>query len=66
MSSERHLDSAGFLKLLINRQIDERHARQVQSRLNVTEASIQRLGLEKELLGHTGCVNCLEWNESGR
>uniref|UniRef100_H2ZN13 Anaphase-promoting complex subunit 4 WD40 domain-containing protein n=1 Tax=Ciona savignyi TaxID=51511 RepID=H2ZN13_CIOSA len=26
---------------------------------------MQRLQLDKELKGHTGCVNCLEWNESG-
>ncbi|KAK3786734.1 hypothetical protein RRG08_000942 [Elysia crispata] len=31
----------------------------------VTEALVKRLGLEKELEGHGGCVNCLEWNSSG-
>ena len=26
---------------------------------------IQRIGMEAELEGHNGCVNCLEWNETG-
>lgn len=43
----------------------ENIARKVQSRLHVTEELLQRLGLEKELEGHTGCVNCLEWNSTG-
>uniref|UniRef100_A0A3B3HC58 WD and tetratricopeptide repeats 1 n=1 Tax=Oryzias latipes TaxID=8090 RepID=A0A3B3HC58_ORYLA len=32
---------------------------------HVTDPFIKRLGLEAELQGHTGCVNCLEWNEKG-
>nr|XP_013189517.1 unnamed protein product [Amyelois transitella] len=39
--------------------------RQFQSRLTVTRSMIDRLGLEKELHGHMGCVNCLEWNRDG-
>ncbi|KDR22656.1 WD and tetratricopeptide repeats protein 1, partial [Zootermopsis nevadensis] len=38
----------------------------LQQKLHVTEDFVQRLGLEAELEGHGGCVNCLEWNESGR
>lgn len=38
----------------------------VLQKLHVTENLISRLGLEKELNGHTGCVNCLEWNETGQ
>lgn len=26
---------------------------------------IDRLGLDYELSGHSGCVNCLEWNKDG-
>ena len=26
---------------------------------------VERLGLECELEGHAGCVNCLEWNREG-
>ncbi|XP_034253371.1 WD and tetratricopeptide repeats protein 1-like [Thrips palmi] len=51
--------------LLWKREIDDNIARKVQSRLHVTEELLQRLGLEKELEGHTGCVNCLEWNSTG-
>lgn len=39
--------------------------RQFQNRLMVTRSMIDRLGLEKELKGHMGCVNCLEWNADG-
>ncbi|CAG9132601.1 unnamed protein product [Plutella xylostella] len=39
--------------------------RQFKSRLMVTRSMIDRLGLEKELHGHMGCVNCLEWNHDG-
>lgn len=38
----------------------------LQKKLHVTDKFIDRLGLEVELEGHEGCVNCLEWNESGR
>ena len=55
-----------YIKLLDSRQIDDRIASRVQSRLHVTDTLISRLGLEKELEGHSGCVNCLEWNETGR
>ncbi|KAK3922885.1 WD and tetratricopeptide repeats protein 1 [Frankliniella fusca] len=54
-----------LLHLLKKREIDDKIARKVQSRLHVTEELIHRLGLEKELEGHTGCVNCLEWNSTG-
>lgn len=40
--------------------------RQFPQRLMVTRSLIDRLGLEKELHGHAGCVNCLEWNYDGR
>ncbi|XP_046977939.1 WD and tetratricopeptide repeats protein 1 [Vanessa cardui] len=39
--------------------------RKFQNRLTVTRNMIDRLGLEKELHGHMGCVNCLEWNSDG-
>nr|XP_032516641.1 WD and tetratricopeptide repeats protein 1 [Danaus plexippus plexippus] len=39
--------------------------RKFQNRLTVTRSMIERLGLEKELHGHMGCVNCLEWNVDG-
>lgn len=57
--------SGNVLDLVRRREIDENIARKVQSRLHVTEELLERLGLEKELEGHTGCVNCLEWNSTG-
>ncbi|CAB3254277.1 unnamed protein product [Arctia plantaginis] len=39
--------------------------RKFQARLMVTRPMIDRLGLEKELHGHMGCVNCLEWSHDG-
>ncbi|CAG5126463.1 unnamed protein product [Candidula unifasciata] len=36
-----------------------------QRQEQVTRELVNRLGLEKELEGHGGCVNCLEWNERG-
>lgn len=38
----------------------------IRQKLQVTDNLISRLGLEKELNGHSGCVNCLEWNENGQ
>lgn len=40
-------------------------SRKFQSRLTVTRNLVDRLGLEKELHGHMGCVNCLEWSKDG-
>ncbi|KAL0275580.1 UNVERIFIED_CONTAM: hypothetical protein PYX00_003392 [Menopon gallinae] len=60
----RHFNN-NCVKLLNLRQIDDRIANKFQSKLHVTDSFISRLGLETELEGHTGCVNCLEWNETG-
>jgi hypothetical protein len=46
----------------IKENIGARFVREQQ----VTSTLIKRLGLEDELEGHIGCVNCLEWNEKGR
>ncbi|XP_017752740.1 PREDICTED: WD and tetratricopeptide repeats protein 1 isoform X2 [Eufriesea mexicana] len=54
------------LDLVRQREIRDSVAHSVSQKLHVTENLISRLGLEKELVGHTGCVNCLEWNESGQ
>ncbi|XP_018100480.1 WD and tetratricopeptide repeats 1 L homeolog isoform X2 [Xenopus laevis] len=50
---------------IINRQIKDKRVLNFQRRHHVTDPFIRRLGLEAELQGHTGCVNCLEWNEKG-
>ncbi|CAK9821540.1 WD and tetratricopeptide repeats protein 1 [Anthophora retusa] len=54
------------LDLVRQREIRDSMAYAVSQKLHVTENLISRLGLEKELVGHAGCVNCLEWNESGQ
>lgn len=50
---------------LLHRQIREKRALDFQRHYHVTDPFIKRLGLEAELQGHSGCVNCLEWNERG-
>ncbi|XP_051576149.1 WD and tetratricopeptide repeats protein 1 isoform X2 [Myxocyprinus asiaticus] len=50
---------------LLHRQIRENWALDFQRHYHVTDPLIKRLGLEAELQGHSGCVNCLEWNERG-
>ncbi|CAG00028.1 unnamed protein product [Tetraodon nigroviridis] len=50
---------------ILHRQIRDKKAPGFQKVYHVTEPFIRRLGLEAELQGHTGCVNCLEWNEQG-
>ncbi|KAM3935853.1 WD and tetratricopeptide repeats protein 1 isoform 1-T1 [Leptodactylus fuscus] len=59
------MDRANIAQDLIHRQIRERQARSFQRLHHVTDPLIRRLGLEAELQGHSGCVNCLEWNEKG-
>lgn len=54
------------VKLISKREVDASICRSLQKRLHVTENLINRLGLEKELEGHSGCVNCLEWDSKGR
>jgi len=33
---------------------------------SMTSDLVTRLGLVRELEGHTGCVNCIQWNSNGR
>ncbi len=37
-----------------------------RSKHQVTHDLVQRLGLEKTLEGHDGCVNCLQWSDNGQ
>ncbi|XP_054637431.1 WD and tetratricopeptide repeats protein 1 isoform X2 [Dunckerocampus dactyliophorus] len=50
---------------ILHRQIRDKKVSGFQRFYHVTDPFIKRLGLEAELQGHTGCVNCLEWNERG-
>lgn len=55
----------GNLFLIQIYSLQEQGSINVRHNLHVTRAMIDRLGLEKELEGHSGCVNCLEWNTKG-
>lgn len=37
----------------------------VRNRLQTSKDLLSRLELESELIGHAGCVNCLEWSDNG-
>lgn len=47
------------------REYSHENTKKFQQALQVNLPFAQRLRLEQELEGHTGCVNCLDWNESG-
>ncbi len=34
-------------------------------RYHVAKFMVERLGMTAELRGHRGCVNCIQWNQSG-
>ncbi len=59
------LNSKNICDWNINRQINENKCVAFKNERQVSENLVKRIGLEKELEGHTGCVNCLEWSERG-
>ena len=53
-------------RLLRGRETEAPHiSTAFERQCHVTTGMIKRLGLKKELHGHAGCVNCLEWNFDG-
>ncbi|XP_071955811.1 WD and tetratricopeptide repeats protein 1-like [Antedon mediterranea] len=54
-----------IVRKLRNRQFQAKDHTDFQRTQQVTSKLVSRLGLEKELEGHSGCVNCLEWNSKG-
>lgn len=54
-----------FVKKLREREINNYINSWFQKDEQVTLSLIKRLGLQSELKGHNGCVNCLEWNSCG-
>ncbi|GLG95424.1 Protein will die slowly, partial [Gryllus bimaculatus] len=66
MNRELSLQCNNIVQLMQLRQTKNSVNHSIQRQLHVTEDFVNRLGLEKELEGHNGCVNCLEWNESGK
>uniref|UniRef100_T1IVI1 WD and tetratricopeptide repeats protein 1 n=1 Tax=Strigamia maritima TaxID=126957 RepID=T1IVI1_STRMM len=59
------MDINSLVRSHSKRQLHETVGINFQRRFHVTNQLISRLGLEAELEGHNGCVNCLEWNERG-
>ncbi|XP_051922653.1 WD and tetratricopeptide repeats protein 1 isoform X1 [Hippocampus zosterae] len=59
------MNNVNITRDILHRQIREKAVSGFQRFYHVTDPFIKRLGLEAELQGHTGCVNCLEWNEHG-
>lgn len=49
--------------LIDNRTVDFRH--DVKHTLQMHSSMVRRLSLERELEGHTGCVNTIAWNSMG-
>ncbi|KAG5882508.1 hypothetical protein JTB14_008481 [Gonioctena quinquepunctata] len=55
-----------FLKLLQCRESNAEASKFLKQHSQFTDSLIKRLGLEFELEGHQGCVNCLEWSADGK
>ncbi|XP_021913240.1 WD and tetratricopeptide repeats protein 1 [Zootermopsis nevadensis] len=66
MNRKHTINGRNIVRLTRQREVKDTINHKLQQKLHVTEDFVQRLGLEAELEGHGGCVNCLEWNESGR
>lgn len=59
-------NSRNAVWLLQKREIYSSYGRLVRKNCQFTDRLIKRLGLEGELEGHKGCVNCLQWNSDAR
>lgn len=57
--------NTNLTKRMFHRGIDEKVGLRFVRDQQVTSTLIARLGLDQELEGHIGCVNCLEWNDKG-
>lgn len=55
-----------FLRLLQYRENAIDGSKIFKEHSQFTESLLKRLGLEFELPGHTGCVNCLQWSPDGK
>lgn len=58
-------DQLNITQVLRARSVGDVDERFVQRRLQTSRGIMGRLELESELIGHTGCVNCIEWSEDG-
>ncbi|XP_039288976.1 WD and tetratricopeptide repeats protein 1-like isoform X2 [Nilaparvata lugens] len=60
------MDNTNILRHLREREINDSINRSLRRKWHVSDSLINRLGHEKDLEGHEGCVNCLEWNSEGQ
>ncbi|KAF5281774.1 hypothetical protein FQA39_LY17693 [Lamprigera yunnana] len=58
--------SCNIIKLLQGRERKAQVSTLLHQYSQFTETLLKRLGLECELEGHQGCVNCLEWSSDGK
>ncbi|KAJ8985072.1 hypothetical protein NQ317_019756 [Molorchus minor] len=59
-------DKRDILKLLQYRENSAEASKFFKQHCQFTDSLIKRLGLEFELEGHQGCVNCLQWTPDGK
>lgn len=48
------------------RETDRDGSKHLQQNCHFSFDLIKRLGVQHELKGHEGCVNCLQWSTDGR
>lgn len=54
-----------ILQLIRDRELNDHIRTKYALKSNLNYKCISKLGLLTQLEGHQGCVNCLQWNESG-
>lgn len=54
------------VKLLNDRERKSESGKTLQQHFQFSVPLLKKLGLEKELDSHQGCVNCLEWSANGK
>lgn len=55
-----------FIRLLQCREYNSKVGKVLKQCTQFTDNLLRRLGLEFELEGHQGCVNCLQWTSDGK
>lgn len=59
------METNNIATFIRDREVKSSITRAFRRRFQLHQPFVERLGLETELEGHSGCVNCLEWNENG-
>lgn len=59
-------NNKNLVPLLQNRETNSAYGKIIKKNCQFTDRLVKRLGLEGELNGHKGCVNCIQWNSNGR